>query len=218
MTITLSASTSPVVALLANVLFDAFDSTAIKTTGFWPFSPDSLDFSQIGDIAININGPSALVVFSFRAPNSPQIEGTLDLTKLEAQLVGAPNYVDFVNSSQVGPIGTAVFTTPAITRMNHGVCFVTVGASGSQSSQQLVQMDLYRDFGTLGQTHLAGPWSSAPGGVGAFNWLGRITKIDVLPDSNPHTYSLVCAGQGGSQVTTPANAATLQAFEIGALG
>lgn len=200
-TITLSGTTTPAAALLAQVIWDCLDSIGIKSPNSWPFAPDSLDFSGQGDPIITIDcqaGTASLGFFSTilnrTSPTAPVLLGTLDFAKLEAKIVTAPNYVDFVNNAQAGPSATLVFTSAAITKSKSGVVFITAGASGTQSAQQAPQMDLYRDYGTAGQTHLLGPWGIAPGGISGFGWLGRLTKIETLPDALPHSGAPVPRG------------------------
>lgn len=199
------------VSLLANLLFNCLDSP-VQTAEKWPIG--LFDFSSLQGLKITVavEGTTEIIIES---PSRVILRGTINLEKLEDSIVTLPNFVDFVNPSPIANQASAVFTTDPITKVKSGHIFVTVGSSGSQSGQQPVQMDLYRDYGTPSQTHLVGPWSSAPGGVGSFNWLGRITKIDSLADDLPHTYSLVCIGTGGSLISVPASAATLQAFELG---
>jgi hypothetical protein len=93
-TLTLAATTSPAVVALANVLFNALDGASIASSKPWPFSPDSLDFSQVGDVTINVDGPTATVHFSFRGAGAPRLSGTLDLAKLEALVIGNPAFAE----------------------------------------------------------------------------------------------------------------------------
>lgn len=215
MSLVLASSTAPSVAALAQVLFAAFDGSAIETRAGrpWPFAPDSLDFSAVGNITIAIEGASALVTFSFALAGSPKLVATLDLAKLEAQLVTAPN-VFSNDSGSLGPSASLRWDSPAVTRQRSGIMFVTGGWNGTQSAQDIVAVTLYRDYGMPGQVQLD-TWDLAPGGLGTFNWAGHHHALDTLPDGAAHTYTTIATGSGGSLLTATAD---FDVFEIGPPG
>ena len=217
MAIILAGTTAQSVATLANVLFAAFDSTTIQTNNGppWPFSPDSLDFSQVGDIAISVAAPTAKVTFSFKS-GSPTLSGTLDLAKLEALLSSAPNVLDYESPSDQGPSATVMLTTPGFTRQKSGVVFLTAEFDGTQSAQAIVSVALYRDYGLPGQVDLA-VWHVAPGGLVAFNWSGHIHDTDTLPDNSPHTYTFIATGSA-SNLSLAKGAGEIIVFELGGPG
>jgi hypothetical protein len=53
-TLVLAGTNAPAVVALVNVLWNACTSTKISSAREWPFSPDSLDFSAEGDVAISV--------------------------------------------------------------------------------------------------------------------------------------------------------------------
>jgi hypothetical protein len=218
-TITLSSVNSAAVRTLAQVLWNALDSRTIRTVPpapGWPFSPDSLDFSSLGGCSIAVDGITGNVTLSF-ASGSPVIAGVLDLALLEAQLSSSPNYLDYESPSDQGPASSVSLTSPSFTRQKSGVVFLTAEFDGTQSSQQVVTVSLYRDYGLAGQVNLA-IWHVSPGGIGAFNWSGHIHDVDILPDLLPHTYTFIAAGSGGSNLSLSAGSGELIMFELGGPG
>jgi hypothetical protein len=126
-----------------------------------------------------------------------------------------PNYVNDVNPAPLGPNATIPFTSLPISRQASGVVYVDGSMSGTQTVQSTVTLTLYRDYGLPGQVQLI-QQSLTPGGVGpASNWGGDLTLIDALPDSLPHTYTVVATASGGSFLSVPAGSTDFQAFEMG---
>lgn len=223
--ITLAPTTNPAIALLANVLFNAFDATKITTQKSWGFSPDALDFSSVGDISIAIDGPSATVTFTFRN-GYPVLAATLDLTKLEAALSGAPNNFDTENSGDLTPATVLRYDLPNVTRQKSGIMFLTGHMSGTQTTQDDVILEIWRDFGS-GAFGSPGPNAvkivtnglPAPGGVGGYPWGGHAHEGDTLPDGSAHTYSLFAyTADRGSTLSCLAGFARWNVFELGAPG
>ena len=126
-----------------------------------------------------------------------------------------PNYINGSNPGALGPAATVSFTSAPITRQASGVVYVDGSSSGTQSVQSSVTQTVYRDYGLPGQVQLV-QQVSTPGSVGGTNyWAGDLTWIDVLPDSLPHTYAIVVAGSGGSNLSVPIGSADIQAYELG---
>lgn len=219
-TITLSASTTPAVRALAQVLWNAMDATTIRTGspgGSWPFEPDSLDFSGLGKCTIAIDGDAGSVTFSFAQPQSPTFRGTLDLTLLEEQLTTAPNYLDYDSPSDLGPSSALSLTSPGFTKEKSGIVYLTAEFNGTQSAQAIVSAALYRDYGTPGQVAL-NSWSFPPGGLAPYAWSGHIHDTDALPDASAHTYTVIATGSGGSMLSASAGQISLIVFELGGPG
>ncbi len=217
-TLILDPATTPAVAALAQVIWNALTSTSVQTNptgGTWPFAPDSLDFSHLGKVTISIDG-LGVVAFSFATIPSPVFRGTLDLTLLEAQLTTAPNYVDTDNAGQLGPAMSVTHTSDALTKQKGGIIYLTAQANGTQADQESYTGALFRDYGTSGQVAL-NTFSQTPGGTGGANDLaGHIHDTDVLTDALPHTWTLVVTST--SNITIPIGDANLIAFELGGPG
>lgn len=216
--IVVSPTNTAAVRALVNVLWAALDGNSIQASHPWPFNPDSVDFSAQGIVQIQVAGANGGVTFRFLQGGAPILSGVLDLAKLEAQLSGAPNYIDSNNASQLGPATSIEFDSAPFTAKKSGVVFITAEFDGTQVDQAVVAAQLYRDYGLPGQVTLAG-WHITPGGgVGTNYWSGHIHDTDVLSDMLPHTYTIIASGSGGSDLTVAANAATIIVFELGAPG
>lgn len=222
--IALAPTTDPAVALLVRRLFEVLESVQMSTAGRpWPLG--SLDFSACGDVRVTLSGApgsfggAAQVTVQFARNETPVLTGAISLTRLEAILVSAPNYVSASNQSALGPAGSVSLSTPAIAKQKSGVVEVTATASGTQSAQDAVAWSVWRDYGQPGAALVAVGTSTAPGGIAGYPWGVAVPAVtDVLPDALPHTYSLVLTGQGGSQVSVNAGFAYVQAFELGGPG
>lgn len=182
----------------------------------WPFAPDSYDFSTQGACTITITGDTGVAMFKFAGPKSPTIRGTIDLTALEAQLSGSPNYLDYDSPSQLGPATSVMLTSPNFTRQKSGIVFLTAQFDGTLASQANFQAALYRDYGTPGQVNL-NQLANTPGGLGGTPYAsGHIHDTDVLPDNNPHTYTIIVSST--ADLTIAAGAANIIVFEQGGPG
>lgn len=207
---------TPAVTALAQVLWAALDAPTLQSGKPWPY--DSRDFSALSNLTISVHGTTGLVTFAFTGPESPVVRGTLDLAKLEALLSSAPNYLDYDSPSAMGPASSVELTSPAFTAQKSGVVYITAEFDGTQSAQDVVSAQLYRDYGLPGQVTLKG-WNVTPGGgVGTNYWSGHIHDIDDLPDQLPHTYTVIATGAGGSQLSVAQGAITLMVFELGGPG
>lgn len=150
------------------------------------------------------------------APGVPTNWGATPPTETAAALdaLAAPNVAEQSNAAPLGPAASIDFTfAPAFTQKLSGYVRVsgqiggTTGVLGSD-----VQLNLYRDFGLVGQFLMASyptPSSSVTGTFGA-----SIHWIDELPDLLAHTYTIEAVASGGGNVSAGVSAASGSANEL----
>jgi hypothetical protein len=142
--------TNATAAALVQVIWNALTASKMTAPTPWPYAPDSLDWTSLGNLTVAIDGTAGTCKFTFSNKGGPTFSGTLNLALLEAQLVAAPNYVTN-DSGTLGPSSSFLrWDSPPITRQKGGTVFVTGEWEGTQSAQDIVTVTSYRELGGPG--------------------------------------------------------------------
>lgn len=110
----------------------------------------------------------------------------------------APNFVQNVNTAEVGPAATITFAAPAITAKGSGNFLITATACPVPTGEPDIQtLTLYRDSTQLQFMGTVVKRVSLPAGPGD-NTVGALTFIDTVTDNNSHVYSMSIAANTGT--------------------